>query len=140
MNDSRMTPPEVFEPLHAMFHFTLDPCTGAGNNLKLPRFFTEKDDGLQQSWKGERPFVNCPWSRGSIMPWILKAVWERDNSGVFSCHLLPGDHSTEWHQRISAEAWGDWRIKFRVKFLLPDGSRDWTAKFPTTAFFIGGEI
>lgn len=37
------TPPEVFEPLDAEFHFTLDVCATA-ENAKCARYFTEEED------------------------------------------------------------------------------------------------
>ena len=54
------TPPEVFDPLHTEFDFTLDPCATAAS-AKCARFFTEADDGLARSWAGERVFCNPPW-------------------------------------------------------------------------------
>ena len=46
-------PPQVFDPLNAEFGFTLDPCATAAN-AKCAKYFTEADDGLTQSWAGER--------------------------------------------------------------------------------------
>lgn len=47
------TPQKVFEDLDAEFHFTLDPCC-THENAKCERHFTIEDDGLKQSWGGER--------------------------------------------------------------------------------------
>lgn len=77
------TPPEIFGPLHAEFNFTLDACA-AVENAKLPRFYTEAQDGLAQSWAGERVFMNPPYGR-EIYPWTRKA---RD-SGELVVALLP---------------------------------------------------
>lgn len=51
------TPSEVFQPLDAEFRFTLDPCA-TEQNAKCLRFFTERTNGLLQSWGGERVFMN----------------------------------------------------------------------------------
>lgn len=56
------TPPALFEALHAEFGFTLDVCASPWN-AKLPRYFTEKEDGLAQDWSGERCFMNPPYGR-----------------------------------------------------------------------------
>jgi hypothetical protein len=46
------TPPDLFRKLNAEFHFTLDVCATA-ENAKCPKFFTKKENGLLQSWRGE---------------------------------------------------------------------------------------
>ena len=51
--DDRATPPEVFGPLHERFGFTVDVAASAAN-AKCQRFWTCEDDGLAQSWAGER--------------------------------------------------------------------------------------
>jgi hypothetical protein len=50
------TPPEIFEPLHAEFGFTLDACATA-DNAKLPRFYghgsmQDVDDMLERAIRG----------------------------------------------------------------------------------------
>ena len=115
MNDDRRTPPEVFEPLNRIFQFTLDPCTDSENHLGLSKFYTKEQDGLKQSWAGEKVFCNPPYSRGSIMPWEGKSYTETD---AFTCLLVPNDSSTEWWQFADSISWGRWNIEFRVKFLV----------------------
>src|SRR4051794_8806538 len=68
--DDRETTPEVFDPLHARFRFSID-VAAAPHNAKLPRFYTIEDDGLEQPWTGERVWCNPPYS--SIEPWCEKA-------------------------------------------------------------------
>lgn len=43
------TPPEVFDPLHREFDFTLDPCC-TPETAKASTYFTEAEDGLAQDW------------------------------------------------------------------------------------------
>lgn len=38
------TPPEVFDPLHAEFKFTLDPCA-TPETAKCSRYFVENENG-----------------------------------------------------------------------------------------------
>jgi phage N-6-adenine-methyltransferase len=111
--DERATPPELFDPLNARFGFTIDACA-LSRNAKLPRYFSPAEDGLEQSWAGERVWCNPPYS--SIEPWVVKAAesdaelvvmivpanrteqgwWqrhvepERDRDGAFCVEFLPG--------------------------------------------------
>jgi hypothetical protein len=93
--DNLATTPEVFDPLHKRFRFTLD-VAALPHNAKLPRFYTPDDDGLEQSWAGERVWCNPPYS--SIEPWVQKA-W---NSGARLVVMLVPANRTEqgWWQRL----------------------------------------
>lgn len=68
------TPQDLFNKLNTEFNFTLDPCATA-DNAKCSKFFTKEQDGLAQSWQGERVFMNPPYGR-SIGLWIKKAYEE----------------------------------------------------------------
>jgi phage N-6-adenine-methyltransferase len=105
------TPPEIFEPLHAEFGFTLDACATA-HNAKLPRFFTEQQDGLAQSWEGERVFMNPPYGR-EIYPWTRKA---RD-SGTLVVGLLPASCDLKWWHEDVVDCAEVRYIRGRVRFL-----------------------
>lgn len=68
-----LTPPEIYDPLHAEFNFDFDPCP-----YPLPEGF----DGLTCEW-GQSNYVNPPF--GSIMhdgkkkgptAWVRKAIVE----------------------------------------------------------------
>jgi phage N-6-adenine-methyltransferase len=105
------TPPEVFGPLHAEFGFTLDACATSGN-AKLPRFYTEAQDGLTQSWAGERVFMNPPYGR-EIYVWTRKA---RD-AGTLVVGLLPASCDLKWwHEDVVGKAEVRY-IRGRVRFL-----------------------
>lgn len=93
------TPPEVFDPLHREFDFTLDPCATA-DSAKCPLFFTEEQNGLEQSWEGHRVFMNPPYGRG-IYPWTRKAR----ESGTLVVGLLPASTDLSWwHEDILGHA------------------------------------
>jgi len=68
--DLRATPPELFDPLNERFGFTLDVCAEP-HNAKCERYFTPEVDGLIQAWRGERVWMNPPYS--DIERWIAKA-------------------------------------------------------------------
>lgn len=109
--DDRATSPETFGPLHERFCFTLD-AAALPHNAKLPRFFSPVDDGLSQSWAGERVWCNPPYSR--IEPWIEKAWASRADLVVM---LLPANRTEQgWWQR-QVEPWRDRSGGVRVEFL-----------------------
>lgn len=87
------TPPEIYDPLHAEFDFTLDPCATAGN-AKCSRFFTEADDGLSRPWTGERVFMNPPYGK-EVYAWTRKARLEAE-SGTLVVGLLPASTDLAW--------------------------------------------
>lgn len=68
--DDRATPPELFDPLNERFRFTIDVAASA-HNTKCERFYSIEDNGLEQSWAGERVWCNPPYS--DIRPWVAKA-------------------------------------------------------------------
>lgn len=93
--DDRGTTLEVFAPLHARFAFTIDVAASAVN-AKLPRYYTVREDGLAQSWAGERVWCNPPYS--AIEPWVAKACAETDAQLVVM--LLPANRTEQgWWQR-----------------------------------------
>ena len=109
--DDRATAPEVFAPLHERFRFTLD-VAAQPHNAKLERYFTPEQDGLAQSWAGERVWCNPPYS--SIEPWVVKA-W--DSSADLVVMLLPANRTEQgWWQR-HIERRRDMPGGVRVEFL-----------------------
>lgn len=71
--DDRATHPDDFAVWHAEFGFTVDVAASA-HNAKCPRYFDEHQDGLTQSWAGERVWCNPPYS--DIGSWVAKAWHE----------------------------------------------------------------
>jgi phage N-6-adenine-methyltransferase len=94
--DDRATTPEVFGPLHERFGFTVDVSASA-RNTKCERFYTVEDDGLAQSWAGERVWCNPPYS--NIGEWVEKAWSEADAPLVVM--LLPANRTEQgWWQTM----------------------------------------
>lgn len=50
-NEVWATPQDFFDKLNEEFHFNLDPCA-TPENRKCSRFFTAKENGLEQDWGG----------------------------------------------------------------------------------------
>lgn len=112
------TPPEVFGPLDEEFRFTLDPCATA-ESAKCARYFTEAQDGLAQSWQGERVFMNPPYGR-EIYDWTAKARQESAGTALV-VGLLPASTDLKWwHEDVLAPAAEVRYIRGRVRFLVGD--------------------
>ena len=87
------TPQAFFDKLNDEFHFTLDPCA-TPQNAKCAHYFTKENDGLIQSWQGERVFCNPPYGR-EIGKWVEKACNETTRGGGYTCcyaHSCPHGH------------------------------------------------
>src|SRR5215831_9063051 len=90
------TPPEFFEQLDSLFHFTLDVCATA-ENAKCARYFTLEQNGLAQRWTGNC-WMNPPYGR-KIGEWIAKAAASvRSGDATVVC-LLPARTDTAWWHR-----------------------------------------
>lgn len=121
--DDRATPPEVFEPINARFGFTLDACA-LPHNAKVPRFYTPDQNGLKQSWAGERVWCNPPYS--SIEPWLEKAWFEFERTDYgegapaeMIAMLLPANRCEQgwWQRHVEPRRDGPASRGLRVQFL-----------------------
>jgi phage N-6-adenine-methyltransferase len=95
--DDRGTTADLFDPLHARYHFTVD-VAAAPHNTKCARYYTRDDDGLSQSWADESVWCNPPYS--DIEPWVEKAWTE--HPGTRGIVMLAPANRTEqgWWQRL----------------------------------------
>lgn len=95
--DDRSTRPEIFDPLNAEHGFTLD-AAASKDNAKCSKYFTIKENGLEQSWCGEVVWCNPPYS--NLKAWVAKAARE---TGEGRCKkvvmLLPANRCEQaWWQ------------------------------------------
>ena len=109
------TPEHLFDQLDREFHFTLDPAASKDNHT-CDKFFTEKENGLEQSWGGERVFCNPPYGK-TLGKWVRKAF---DECYRGSCPLvvllIPARTDTMWfHNYIYHKAEVRF-IKGRLRF------------------------
>jgi phage N-6-adenine-methyltransferase len=126
------TPPEIFGPLDAEFHFDLDVCATAAT-AKCARYFTPEDSALDRAWTGTC-WMNPPYGR-QIGRWVRKAY----NSSLVYCStvvcLLPARTDTAW--------WHDYCMKGEIRFLRgrihfwQDGQPSHPAPFPSAVVIFG---
>jgi len=97
------TPQALFDELDREFHFTLDVAADR-DNAKCEKYFTAQDDGLRQSWGGERVWLNPPYGRG-IKKWMRKAYQEGQKPGTIIVALVFARTDTEWfHEYVYHKA------------------------------------
>jgi phage N-6-adenine-methyltransferase len=94
--DDRSTTAEDFAWFSTLGPFTLD-VAAAPHNMKCAKYFTVRDDGLRQSWSGERVWCNPPYS--NIGLWVEKA-WQEHETADGIAMLLPANRTEQsWWQR-----------------------------------------
>lgn len=121
-SDQWSTPKDFYDKLNSIFSFTLDPCS-SDTNHKTERYFTPKDNGLAQSWDGERVFMNPPYGRG-IGDWVEKASKAK---ALVVC-LVPARTDTRWwHQHVAGGGADVHFLPGRLKF----GDSKNSAPFPS---------
>lgn len=116
--DDRGTPPELFDPLHERFGFTVD-VAAAPHNAKCDRYYTLEDDGLTQSWAGETVWCNPPYNARDLAAFTAKAwsEWDSDGSTVIVM-LVPANRPEQawWQNHVEPFRDRD-RSPLRVEFL-----------------------
>jgi site-specific DNA-methyltransferase (adenine-specific) len=117
------TPTDWINYVGLEFAPTLDPCC-EHETAKCEKHFTPKEDGLAQSWKNERVFMNPPYGK-ELAKWMKKAFEEaRDNGALVVC-LVPARVDNTWWHKYAMQ--GEIRFpKGRLKF----GNASASAPFP----------
>jgi len=98
--DDRRTQPELFARFHSEFNFTVDAAASQAN-AQLPRFFDRETDGLIQSWRNERVWLNPPYS--NLADWIAKCHNEFEQGGAeLIVALIPANRTEQpfWHTYV----------------------------------------
>lgn len=121
--DDRGTPPELFDPLDAVHHFTLD-VAAAPHNARCDNFYTRSDNGLVLPWVGS-VWCNPPYS--NLIDWVRKAwsEWKLGNPrGIVM--LLPANRPEQkwWQEHVEPERdnGGPLTVRFlpgRPRFIMP---------------------
>lgn len=95
--------------------FTVDVAASSGN-AKAPKFYTQDDNGLMQSWAGEVVWCNPPYA--DIYPWVLKAI---DAGSRAICLLVPASPCTKWFQLAVSSCQFWYFFESRIRFVQPPG-------------------
>ena len=116
VTDQWATPQAFFDQLNEEFHFTLDPCADAQNH-KCDRYFTKEQNGLVQSWEGERVFCNPPYGR-CIGDWVHKAFDSvtHTHTHTLVVMLIPARTDTRWFHDYIYQKHEVRFIRGRLKF------------------------
>lgn len=120
------TPKDFFDLLDKEFNFTLDPCCYPETAL-CKKYFTEKEDGLKQSWQGETVFCNPPYGR-ETKKWVIKAYEESRKENTKVVMLIPARPDVSYfHDYIQPYAAEIRFVRGRLKF----GNSKNAAPFPS---------
>jgi len=123
------TPKSIFQQLDSVFSFTIDVCA-TPENTKCIRFFSKTDNGLIQSWKHERCFMNPPYGT-EISCWVKKAYLEtKDNQCALVVGLLPARTDTIWFHSFIYHIAEIRFLRGRVKFCI-NGIPQASSPFPS---------
>lgn len=118
------TPQEFFDKYNEQYSFELDVCA-TPENAKCEKYFTVDDNGLMQSWRGKRVWMNPPYGR-TIGQWMKKAYYEAVVNGATVVCLVPARTDTTW--------WHEYAAKGKVEFIrgrLKFGGHKNSAPFPS---------
>jgi len=107
------TPPYFFELLNEEFQFTLDPAA-SDQNHKCKKYFTEKENGLEQSWAGESVFCNPPYDNKEV--WMAKCYYEGKQPKTKVVLLIPDSMETEAFHEYCMKAFEIRAVKGRIQF------------------------
>lgn len=134
------TPQDLFDELDKEFGFDLDVCA-TDDNAKCIDYFTQKDDGLSQSWSvANTRWLNPPYGR-IIYKWIEKASKEAKQGTTVS--LIPARTDTRWwHDFIWDTEKQCPRPGVEIRFLkgrLKFGGAKNSAPFPSVIVIFRGE-
>lgn len=120
--DQWATPQDFFDKLDQEFAFTLDPCADETNH-KCAKYYTKQEDGLAQSWEGERVYCNPPYGR-EIAKWVKKSA---EGGAELAVMLIPARTDTAWfHDYIYNKA----EVRF-IRGRLKFGDAKNAAPFPS---------
>lgn len=117
------TPQDFYNLLNQEFHFTCDVAAN-DENYKNDNYYTEKTNGLKQSWSGIC-WCNPPYGR-DIGKWVQKAHQEAQR-GVKTVMLIPARTDTKYFHEYIYKKYEIRFLKGRLKF----GDSKNSAPFPS---------
>lgn len=114
-----MTPPEIWEPLHAKYRFDLD----AAADFETKRLDNYLTDALRVAdWPGKRIWCNPPYGR-KLGSFVIACAAQAD-MGKLVVALIPFRcRAAWWHEAVINRATEVQCVRKRIKFMRPDGTR-----------------
>ena len=116
MAERWITPPEIFDPLHAEFRFDLDAAADE-QTARLPRYL---HDALEIDWPGERIWLNPPYG-AKLAPFVRKAYAEAMKKKLVVALIPFRCRAAWWHECVISKAAEVRCVRKRIKFLYPNG-------------------
>lgn len=135
-SDYYETPPEIYDPLHAEFHFEVDAAANK-RNTKCPLFLSDDpscktENALTVNWPTWCTiWCNPPHSKEGRKDEFIKKASEAAVEGATVVMLLPARTGTKaFHEYIYNKPNVDIRfLKGRIKFLLKGNRTKGPGKF-----------
>lgn len=112
------TPPEVFNPLNEIFHFTVD-CAASAENTKCPKFFGRGDTIVFSD--EDSAFMNPPYSPVTACRQLVKDVFTQARlHSIPAIILLPARVETAVWQNYIFNMGNTFFFRGRLKFINPN--------------------
>lgn len=112
------TPPELFAQLDREFGGFLLDAAASDSNALCKKYFTVKQNGLAKPWPRGSVYVNPPYGKGVIGPWVDKA-YTQSRLGSTVVMLLPFRSDTKWiHNVVVPHAKEIRFIKGRLRYRM----------------------
>ena len=117
-NNEWETPPEIFQHWDDRFKFLCDVAANKDNHKGPGRYITQEEDALapETVWEA-RNWLNPPYGRGMIMPFLKRAYLLGIMQKKLTVALLPVATSTKWWQEYVAKADHVYFYPHRINFL-----------------------
>lgn len=134
------TPPAIIDAAReAMGRIDLDPASSkiANKVVGAESFYTVKDDGLQQTWRGS-VWMNPPYAQPLIAQFSEAAAEKFERREIKrACILVNNATETNWYQRMLVCASAVCFLRGRVKFLDPSGDPSGAPLQGQTVLYLG---
>lgn len=130
VTDMWATPQDFFNKYNELYNFETDVCASP-ENAKCENYFTEQDNGLEQTWEGSC-WMNPPYGKNVTIKWMQKA-YESSLDGATVVCLVPSRTDTVW--------WHEYAMKGEITFVrgrLKFGGSKQPAPFPSAVVVFKG--
>jgi DNA N-6-adenine-methyltransferase (Dam) len=141
-DDEWMTPPPILALARSVLGgIDLDPASNAPaqERVRATEFYTIEDDGLSRPWHGT-VFLNPPYSRQNIGPFVTKLIGEYD-AGRVTAAVLMTQLSTDagWFHAAERTCTAFCFPRRRIHCDKPDGGKP-RALRPSAFFYYGDRV